>query len=201
MIDNLTYIHLHTNTMNPCSMDKAFGKMAKTTWLCSGCNYPKPDTRAVEVMLQGTKIDDPPLNFVYGFGVPVAHKDFLFSFGEDVVRRDLYLGPVLLSGGQLLNDWVTFRGRYRPIIRGRKNVAYRQCGECGRDVYFATGTRYLCPAPPADAVLYESDLFGLIVPEYLIDVNALRQWRRLVLDKLPVFDIPKDGLPPILSKA
>jgi len=200
MTDELMYFHLHTSTMNPCSMEKSASKAAKNSWLCRGCNYPKPNTQAIDVTIQGLKEpDDPPLNFVYGFGIPLAHKDFLLSFGEDIVVRDLRLGRVFLSNGRPLDNWVTFQGRYRLIIRGTKNVSYRQCSECGRHVYFAMGPRYLYPAPPADAAMFESDLSGLIVSKELFERAVLHRWRKLVCERLPVLVVPKDGLSQLAS--
>jgi hypothetical protein len=188
------YFHLHTGTMNPCSIDKSTVEAARSIWLCQGCNHPKPNAQAIDVTIQGFEPDDPPLNFVYGFGIPLAHKDFLFSFGEDIVVRDLFLGRVFLSNGKPLDDWVTFRGRYQLIIRGTRNVSYRQCTECARYVYFAMGPRYLYPAPPVDAAMFESDLSGLIVSRELFDRVVLDRWEKLVCERLPVLTAPKDGL-------
>lgn len=54
---------------------------------------------------------------------------------------DLWLGNVFDFEGRCIDDWKTFRGRHRLIVRGSKNVSYRQCVECGRYVFFAMGNR------------------------------------------------------------
>lgn len=181
-------------------MDKTAAESAQLAWLCTGCHSPRRGVQAVDVTIQGeNQPDDPPLNFVYGFGVPLALRDFLLSFGEDAIERNLWIGRVFLSNGKPSENWVTFRGKHRLIVRGSKNAGHRKCPECGRTLYFAMGSRYLCPAPSSDVAVFESDLRGLIVTEQLLSLIKLNQWRKLVVDKLPVQTTPKDGLPESLE--
>ncbi len=192
------YFHLHTSTMNSCSMSNVAALTAKQTWLCPGCNCPKPSQAAIDVTLQEPEPQDAPLNFVYGFGVPLANKAFLECLGEAVIR-DLYVGRVFNESGEEVPDWLTFRGKSRLIIRGTKNVSHRVCGECGRNVYFAMGSRYLFPTPPKDRELFESDLSGLIISAAIFDRIDINKWPKLVVDKLPVLPMPKDALPELCT--
>jgi hypothetical protein len=191
------YFHLHTSTMNPCSMSNDAAEAAKRDWLCLGCNFPKPGRASIDVTLQSPEPRDAPLNFVYGFGIPIAKRAFLECFGDSVFR-DLHVGRVFLEGGGKLSDWVTFRGKAPLIVRGTRNISYRVRVECGRNVYFAMGSRYLFPTPPNDHDLFESDLSGLIVSESMFDRIALNSWPKLIFDKLPVLDSPKDALRDLL---
>jgi len=75
-----------------------------------------------------------------------------------------------------------------------KNASTRVCTECGGRGYYAAGKRYLYPAPPADATIFESDLFGLVVPPEVYERVSVKRWRMLGIDKLPVLDQPMDGL-------
>jgi hypothetical protein len=180
-------------------MSRTAAEAAKKDWLCPGCNYPKPGVGSIDVTLQQPGPNDAPLNFIYGFGVPIAKRAFLGSFGENTINRDLHLGRVFLEGRGQLDDWVTVRGRHSLIIRGTKNVSRRQCTECGRNVYFAMGSRYLFPSPPSEHEMFESDLSGLIVSQRLFDLLTLNGWPKLVFDKLPVLAAPKDDFPEMVS--
>lgn len=179
--------------MNPCSMAYNGADVANRNWLCPGCSYPKIGQTAIDVTLQTPGPQHGPLSLVYGFGIPLATRKFLESF-DDAVVDDLYLGRVFLDNGKQLSDWVTFRGKSRLIIRGTKNVSYRVCRECKRNVYFAMGCRYLFPSPPSERKLFESDLSGLIVSQEMFDRIALNKWPGLVFDKICVLASPKDNL-------
>lgn len=189
-----TYYHIQSSTLDPCALAKDALVQAQESWLCSGCGAPKPGATAVDVRLDSDPTGAAPLNFVNGTSVPLAKKSFLFRLGLDVLRKRLYLGKVIGSRGNTLDGWVTFRGQQRVIVRGAKNVSHRICDTCGRHVYFAMGKRYLYPAPPSDATLMESDLFGLVLSEELFEKLAVDEWEGLSVDELPVLSKPLDSL-------
>ncbi len=120
-------------------MVKAAYEEARKTWFCTGCAFPKPNVKKVDAAIQESELDDTPLNFISGCGVGIGRRDFLFSFGEKTIQNDLCIGQVRGPDGSLLEDWVTFLGRQRVVVRGSTNVSYRRCSECGRQVYFAMG--------------------------------------------------------------
>lgn len=193
MSDPKVYFHLHSKTMHPCSDTKKAYAEALQTWLCAGCARPKPDVQAVDVWLQNRAPRDKPLNFVFGSAVGLIHKDLLEAIGATIVEQDLYLGQVIGDCGRL-EDWATFRGRRGVIVRGSKDASFRTCPECGRNIYCASGKRYLYPTPPRDATIFESDLFGLVVPPDVYKRVSKRNWRMLAVDSLPVLAEPADGL-------
>jgi hypothetical protein len=132
---------------------------------------------------------------VQGCGLSVACRPFLDSFPSDIVNRDLYLGRVFGADGKPFEDWVTFRGKNRLIVRGNKHAAVRKCVDCGRDVYFAMGTKYLYPQPSAAATIFESGGGGgIIVDERFLSSVDLDSWRMLDVQPLPVLNEPLDGL-------
>lgn len=188
------YLHLQSKTMNPCSLEKRAYAEATGTWLCSGCARPKPGVDRVDAHIQD---DEPegPLNFVNGCGLPLARVSFLLTLGEERVKRDLNLGQVFGPNRSQMPDWATFRGRQRLIVRGSKHVSHRVCPDCGRDVYFAMGTRYLYPAPPRDVEIFESDLFGLILPESVATDLDIGEIRGVTRERLKVLQEPRDSLP------
>jgi hypothetical protein len=173
-------------------MSKVGTEVARANWACPGCNYPRPGQQAIDVIVEAPIPSGGPLNFTYGYGVPIAKREFLQGLGP-AVSRDLFLGDVILDNGEKVTDWVTFRGRTRLIIRGTKHVSHRVCSACGRDIYFAMGNRYLFPTPRNGLSLFESDLFGLIVPDDYFGQLSLQKWRGLEIEKLRVASSPKDG--------
>lgn len=188
------FYHFHSTGTDPCSMAKDAYERARATWLCVGCTAPKPGTKAVDVHIQEKMPAEPSLTFVNGCGVPIANREFLMSLGIDLVQQDLYLGKVFGPTGDVFTNLVTFRGRRQIIVRGSKNVSYRQCDVCGRSVYFAMGNRYLYPQPAADVSIFESDLFGLVVASEAMERIKINQWRKLGVEELKVTEKPQDGL-------
>jgi hypothetical protein len=109
----------------------------------------------------------------------MASMAFLDALGTDLIQRDLYLGRVYGPDGQELREWATLRGKHRLTVRGTKNVSYRRCAQCGRDVYFAMGKKYLYPGPPPDIAIFESDLCGLVLTEETFLRAGVETWRGL----------------------
>jgi hypothetical protein len=52
----------------------------------------------------------------------------------------------------------------------------------------------LFPAPPSDATIFETHPGGLLVPEDIYQRVALKKWRMVGIEKLPVLEEPLDGL-------
>jgi hypothetical protein len=191
------YMHFTGKSMDPCSMDKEWGKEAEATWQCAGCNDPKPGVTSVDVRIQN-KRPKGPLNIVFGWGVAVAQRSFLMRFGEERVAKYLSLGRVYGPDGNPFPDWVTFIGKHKLILRGSKHVTSRICPDCGRQGYFAMGKPYIYPNPPEDVELFESHLWGLVVPELLAESLGIGKPKGVWVQKLEVLDKPLDGLPPLI---
>lgn len=179
--------------MDGCDLTKEADSDARRSWLCTGCNSPKPGVGAIDVRIRAVPGKE-PLNAVVGWGVPIASKAFLDAIGNDLVQRELYLGRVYGPGGQELTEWATFRGKYHLIVRGSENVSHRRCAECGRDVYFAMDKKYLYPSPPPGVSLFESHMCGLILAEDVFSRSGIEKWPGLWIDKLSVADAPEDSL-------
>jgi hypothetical protein len=194
MKNSYQYFALCANTMNACSMTHDARDKARRTWACPEGPHPKPDAAAIDVCLQESTPRDKPLNFVMFGGIPVVHQELLDLVGADNVARDLYIGRVYGGGGKLLKDWVAARGRRRLILRGTPQAGYRTCAGCGRALYSAMGDRYLYPAPPQDAAIFESSLFGFVVTREIAERMTSRKWRRMSVDPLPILNEPLDGL-------
>jgi hypothetical protein len=122
MNDTILYYRLQPTTMNPCSMVKAQREEALRSWLCRGCLTPMAMSTGIDVPIQERTPADPPLNIISGCDLGVARKDFLEELGSDAVASDLILGRVFTANGRLIDNWVTFRGRHRLIVRGSEHV-------------------------------------------------------------------------------
>jgi hypothetical protein len=194
------YYHIYTASPDPCSINESSLAEAEKTWLCRGGNGVKPSVTTVDVNIQENTPGKDPLNIVSGTGVAIARRDFLGEVGEAEVRNHFWLGRVLLPGRKEASDWTTYRGRKRLIIRGSKNVAHRYCPECGQFLYYAAGPRYLCPTPPSDVNIFESDLQGLVLTKEVFVRLALRKWTKLFIEKVPVPTQPRDGLPVLIGE-
>ena len=188
------YIHFKGKTLNPCSLDKAAYQEARQTWLCPGCCDPKPDVHQLDAHIQDEQPEG-PLNMVNGCGLAMARRSFLLLFGEGRVLRYLNLGKVYGPGGKILDDWVTFIGKHKLFVRGSKQAQHRVCSECGRDLYFAMGTNYLYPEPPQGVELFQSDLWGLIVPADIAETLEIDEFKGIWVERLEVLAEPLDGLP------
>lgn len=191
------YIHFKGKTMNPTALEDPAYEAAKRTWLCPGCCHPKPNVRHLDAHIQEERPDG-PLNLISGCGLAIARKSFLMQFGEERVRSKLYIGDVYGPDGGRLLDWVTFRGKHGLIVRGTEHAGYRVCPECGRNLYFAMGKSYLYPQPPEGVELFESDLWGLILPEPIVLDLGIGKPRGVSVERLEVLKEPKDGLPALL---
>lgn len=166
---------------------------ARKSWLCTGCCNPKPEVRRVDAIIYEVS-DSTPINFINGTTVGVARKDFLSCLGDKEVAEHLSLGRVFLEDGELLNDWVTFIGNHKIIVRGTKEAATRNCSICGSQPYFALPPYYLYPAPPPDIAIFDKGTGGLVVTELLKNRIAIRGWPKLKITQLSVLDAPRDGL-------
>jgi hypothetical protein len=187
------FYHIYSATMDGCYLTAEANEEARRSWLCSGCNSPKPGVQAIDVQLShvpGTE----PLNSAVEWGVPIASRKFLDSIGSDVVEQQLYLGRVLGPDGNELEEWVTFRGKHRQIVRGSKEVSCRQCPDCGQTLYFAMDKSYLYPGPPEAVTLFESDMCGIVLSEDLFTRSGIQKQRGIWIDKLHVATTPKDSL-------
>lgn len=192
MISLPCYIHITPASMHPYSLSKEDYAEAKRTWLCSGCNRPIPDTGPVNVQIQEKKLKG-SLSFIQGVGLGMALKSFLGSFGEERVSRDLRVGTVKGPLGEV-SDWATFTGRRRIIVRATENVSHRKCTQCGRDVYFGMGKKYIFPEPEPDAELFDTGWGGILVPSALGSQLRLEEYSDIFTESLGVSNEPVDGL-------
>jgi hypothetical protein len=61
------------------------------------------------------------------------------------------------------------------------------------------GRKYLCPRPSEGVELFESHLWGLIVPGRIGETLGIDESESVWIEQLEVLDSPLDGLPPDLG--
>lgn len=174
-------------------------------WMCSTCTGLRPGWGAVDVRICTSPTRHKPLTFATDLGL--VWRPFLAPLDASIVARDLMLGRVFDEKGNELEDWATFHGRYRVIVRGTewgidldtrqpKTTPWRVCAECRQKHYYAAGKKYLFPAPPGDGRIFESHYCGLILAPNDFEVLVTHEWRkRVYVEKLNVTDLMYDGDP------
>ncbi len=181
-------------TRHPCSLEHPARREADQTWICPGCGSPKPGTLSVNAWIQDRTPRGRPLNIMWDGGIGLVHTSLIECIGPAVAQRDLYLGKVIGTCGDELKDWFTFRGRRSVIVRGTKKCGFRVCDVCRQTLYSSMGKKYLFPAPPEDATIFEARPGGLIVPDDICQRVSARKWGSIGIVELPVLDEPLDGL-------
>jgi len=167
---------------------------ALKSWLCAECGSVKPFAGPVEVQVEGAVPRRQPISSAGEATVILVRWDFLRDLGIEVVERDLLIGKVFDERGDIMSEWASCIGRQKVIVRGSEHVAHRQCGECGRNLYFAMGDPYLFPAPPEDVDILDGGRFEFVLKSYLVDRIDRSKWQRIDVGPLPVVTAPIDAL-------
>lgn len=188
------YYHIYSASTDSLSVSHETAAELQKSWLCKGCNCPKPNTENVDITIQESTVGNGPLNIIWGAGVGVARRDFLAEFGKVRIKRNFWLGRLFTKDDGEVKDWVTYRGKNIVIIRGRQNVKQRNCDVCGQFLYYAAGSRYLFPTPPFNIEIFESHLQGLVVGSEVFDRLTLFRWSKLYIEKVPVKSKAYDGV-------
>lgn len=185
----LYYIH----TTDLCDENQEWYREFKKQYVCE-CKVKKPgaETKAFDVHL----VEHPgraALNAT--MFVNIARRDFLELFSSEV-KESLNLGDVYLENGELLEAYVSYAGKNHLPIRGsKKSRFFRECLDCGSQVYLPEYPYYVLKRSLRDQILYAAKpLSGLIVAEELIERVDRKEWKGIDIIKIPVLDEPRDGL-------
>ncbi len=194
----MPFYHIQSNTSTPCHLTCEADAEALQTWLCPGCLSPKPGITSVDVHIQASPTKK-PLNFVFGAGVPILSTKLLSALDPILVKTDLFIGSVFGPTGEKLDDWRTFRGRQRLLIRGTEDANYRICEECGRVLYFSMGKPFLFPNPRAEINIFESHVRGIVMTERAFLRSELKEFPGIHVSKIFVANEPIDGFGDLLT--
>ncbi len=191
---NSTFFHLYSRSLRPCYQTKNVHATAMRSTLCEGCAHPRAGIGPIDVFLQEASPRDKPLNVLWGCGIGLMHEELAEQLGIDILRRELHLGRVHDSCGDLVPDWMTFHGANCIVVRGTTDALVRTCATCGRQLYHAGGKRYLCPRPAENVTLYPSNLSGLVIRPQAYEKIEAKKWRKLGVEQLEALDEPLDGI-------
>lgn len=190
-----TFLRFEYPGQTTACLPKKFREPGALPWVCSACHTPRVGCGPVDLTLTRGSPLQWPLNAALECLVGYARRDFLERFGWDRVTRDLYIGQVFNEKGQRIESLVTFRGRYLLFGRGTARARCRRCETCSRQFFYTSDERYLYPAPPDDAELFEGFVGALIAREHVAAPVAAIRWPHVKVDRLSVLDPPPDGLP------
>jgi hypothetical protein len=190
-----SFVLIECNSNDVASMDKEFeADLIQKGMICPSCNRIRSDADISHITVQGV-INDSPVGMVT-WGIGVARKEFLYCLGEEVVHRDLHVGPVDNMRGKRLDNWVMFRAKHRILVRsGPDHAGCRVCETCGNIYYFALGAPYLVkPLPRSDVGIFYSGSMDLVVRGGLTRQMREKKWRKVKFTPLEILDQPRDGL-------
>lgn len=191
---------LWSSTMNPCSLRRDWIWENRPGWMCAECGEVKTGSGGVDLYIQEDWLDDVPLSMVSGCGVGVIQTAFVELLQAAVagnLEGSIKIGRVFGPNGKLTENWRSFHGDPRVVVRGESPAGCRVC-PCQRCHYFAQGRQYLCPAPSESLEVNYAGLGSLVVSERIRTQILVRSWRSLEVERLPILDQPLDGLPPAL---
>ena len=189
-----TYMHIKSTTMSPWSLTRSGYEVSNSPWMCTGCFRPKPASGPIDVQVDSGCSKQSPLNLISRCLLPVVNEGFIKDLALDAFGSDFLCGSIIDDRNRKVAGWSTVFGRHKIIVRGSAGVRNRKCDVCGQNSYFATGQRYLFPAPPKEATIFESHLCGFVVPSGLVDESRLKKWRGITTEHLEVLPAPLDNL-------
>lgn len=187
--------HVYSASPSGCTVEPQELARLEKFAICSSCHGPRGYHNPIHVRIEQKKGVHKPLDTAVNRFPGLILRSLLETFDRSAVEQDLYLGNVFGPDNELLEQWATYHGRRRLIVRGTQDVACRVCEVCQQTLYYASGKRHLFPTPPEDTQIFESDLAGLIFREDAFRKLDFRAWRRKVyIDELPIADESLDGL-------
>ena len=162
---------------------------------CSECMYVHPDERNSGLDLVVRKRPKKvALNYIYPPSACFVNVEFLSLFSDEI--NELFnLGKVYLGDGTLLEDYVSFTGKKRTLVRGSEKSFYRICSECNRIRYHADYPWYILESSIPETSITEGwPKQGFVINQELRGRIDKSKWKGIYISKLPVLEEPKDGI-------
>jgi len=196
--------YLLTGKGDGCHPPHTGERIPHFTRRCKNCGKPLDGMKQIDSMISEAYMKylpkQKPLTFIWGnFGMNLVWEPFIRTVPAHILDRDMYFGDVLGQNGKRIEGWLTYHCRYHLQMRGTGKggtspCKVTVCKDCGYVRWFAHSPRFLYPAPPEDAEIFQysgSLLFRESVYQYL----DMEQWKKKVyVTKIKVADKPLDGL-------
>jgi hypothetical protein len=190
------FYHITSAITHPAIPDDTWENRFRSQYPCGH----RPTEHALDVMLKDVG-EDAPLGLVsVGAGAIIRTHfiDLLGSAGQALLE----FGKVFDTCGQCVAGIHTLGTDYTLRLRGGPKSTRQFCNCCGQLLYYPFGNRYILKSNLIDRPLYYGAglMFGLLVKDDLYESIKPLRLRSLYIAKVPVFDIPQDGLPVDLSQ-
>lgn len=191
--------YLMDDKWDGCDYSYTREELDNMVWLCKNCGFPLDDVKQIDVMIeQDAKFlaKQKPLTFCDTAWGNMVWEPFIRGIPKPILDRDVYFGKVIGPDTKPIDEWLTYRCRYKLYRRGKsgKDARVTVCKECGIVRSGAHAKLFLYPEPPGDADIFQyggSFLFRESVYQYL----DMEPWKKKVyITKLTVADSPQDGL-------
>ncbi|MCI0529647.1 MAG: hypothetical protein L0Y56_19565 [Nitrospira sp.] len=189
------YYHLVSLSRDPCESDEKWWESAVASeWICRGCYSMSHRVSLPDVKL-AVMPDKASLNFIPATDLMVVSRDFVEALGDDVVSQYTDLGRLIGPGGEIINSYYSFMGKYTILIRTNKSST-RICDVCGRRLYCLNPRdrkRYLIASQVGTSPIYHAQI-GLVVEDILYEKIRQTKPRKLSAGKIAIKNKASDGL-------
>lgn len=193
----LMFLHLKPTTTEPCSLRWDEFEAVGNLWLCRGCNWIYPVRSPVDVPISQQCLKNVDLTFLMGTGILLANEALLSKLPRDLVQTKFELGNVTCRDGRKIEKWKSINPVDRIIVRGFKNVSFRICAQCKRNVYFAQGDPHVLKSQINNRSVFGTDGYGILVEESIVDTTGISKLRGVEVEKVACLEEPLDGYPPL----
>lgn len=169
--------------------------------------------KVVCMRCHGVRSMGEPLDIVIRGAPPKATKVFVPIVEHSIIERRLLdiigwdvVGPAVVisrlfdGSGKEYGEFCVIRPRQWICIRANRvgvDSGPLHCPQCGRCFGTIWGNRrvYVVRTSLGEGPLWASNLHSLLVDEEVYQRLRTHRWRRLIFDRIPIVDKPRDGLP------
>ena len=132
-----------------------------------------------------------------GWGYGVVAVELLQFLGDDAAQN-LKLGRLVDPTGEIIEEYRTFVGVERVVLRGDQTSLHRICKSCGAlaYTYLPRASPYVtAPQVASCRSIYAIEFMQLMVNETIRDRIGKRWSDLITFYEVPVLATPRDGLP------
>ena len=168
-------------------------------FLCKVCNRLLPSRVGLDVYLECSEreLDRREAACVLWHGGPLVVNSALLDRIPATVRaRSFLVGKVFDVKDRELRGWQSVIGKHCIVIRGVKNIEFKECTGCRRNRYICYDfPGYIAQQPPKSLQIAESNSSSLIMSENIYTRILVQTGLRFRAEPLAVLSSPLDGLP------
>lgn len=164
-------------------------------WICGKCGRVVVN-KPVPVEMELNTVPGQGLNFVFWHAIGLVELALIKVIGANLFESNFHIGPVQGANGKPLEKWRSFHAKFPQIyVRGYPPISEAVCPQCHHRSYVGDKQQYLCPDPLISEDIASAGEPNLIVNETLALAIQGSGLKGLRVERLPVYDEPKDELP------